>query len=60
MSVDSADEYINRAVGLARDTETLDLLHKNLRNMFVNSPALDPMKYARLLEQKFAELLPAT
>ena len=60
LSVDSADEYINRAVGLARDTETLDLLHKNLRSMFVNSPALDPMKYARLLEQKFAKLLPAT
>ncbi|MBR4383228.1 MAG: hypothetical protein IKP64_06685, partial [Selenomonadaceae bacterium] len=60
LSVDSADDYIARAVGLARDTETLDLLHKNLRGMFVNSPALDPMKYARLLEQKFAELLNAT
>ena len=59
LSVDSADEYINRAVGLARDIETLDLLHKNLRTMFVNSSTLDPKKYARSLERKYEELLTA-
>ena len=57
LSVNSVEEYISRAVALANDTETLDLLHKNLRNMFLQSEALDPMKYCRRLEQKFEEIL---
>ena len=59
LAVDSVEDYINRAVGLANDTETLDLLHKNLRGMFLSSDALNPVKYCRLLEQKFTELLAA-
>ncbi len=57
LSVATVDEYIARAVGLASDFETLDLLHKNLRNMFLNSDALNPVKYCRRLENKFIELL---
>ena len=57
LSVNSIEAYIDVAVALANDSETLDLLHKNLRNMFLQSDALDPMKYCRLLEQKFTELL---
>ena len=57
LSVNSVEDYINIAVNLAKDTETLDLLHKNLRNMFLQSDALDPMKYCRLLEAKYVELL---
>lgn len=57
LSVDNVEAYINNAVALANDKDTLDILHKNLRNMFLNSEALDPMKYCRLLEKKFEELL---
>ena len=57
LSVDNVEAYISNAVALANDKETLDILHKNLRNMFLNSEALDPVKYCRLLEKKFEELL---
>ena len=57
LAVNSVEDYINNAVGLAKDKEVLDELHKNLRQMFLNSDALDPMKYSRELEKKFAELL---
>ena len=57
LSVNSIEAYIDTAVALANDRETLDVLHKNLRVMFLNSAALDPVKYCRLLEKKFEELL---
>ena len=57
LSVNSVEDYINNAVALAKDVETLDALHKNLRQMFLNSDALDPQKYCRLLEKKFEEIL---
>ena len=57
LSVGSVEDYINRAVALASDFETLDILHKNLRNMFINSDALNPLKYCRALEKKFEEIL---
>ena len=57
LSVATVNEYIACAVGLASDFETLDLLHKNLRNLFLNSDALNPVKYCRLLEKKFEEIL---
>ena len=59
LAVDNVDAYINTAVALANDFETLDLLHKNLRGMFLNSDALNPQKYCKLLEQKFTEILEA-
>ena len=57
LSVGNVEDYINRAVTLASDFETLDILHKNLRAMFLNSDALDPVKYCRLLEKHFEEIL---
>lgn len=57
LSVDNVEAYVNTAVSLAGDFETLDLLHKNLRQMFLNSDALSPMKYCRRLEKKFEEIL---
>ncbi len=58
LAVDNVDAYIQTAVALANDVETLDALHRNLRQMFLNSDALNPMTYCRRLEAKFAELLP--
>ena len=57
LSVNSIEAYINTAVALANDFETLDVLHKNLRAMFLNSDKLDPIKFCRLLEKKFEEYL---
>ena len=57
LAVDNVDAYIQTAVALANDVETLDALHKGLRQMFLNSDALDPVKYCRRLEAKFAELI---
>ncbi len=59
LAVNDVAAYINTAVGLANDFETLDVLHKNLRGMFESSAALDPVKYCRLLEKKFEEILRA-
>ena len=57
LAVNSVEAYINTAVALANDFDTLDILHKNLRNMFLQSDALNPLKYARQLEKKFEEIL---
>ena len=57
LAVNSVAAYVDTAVALANDVETLDILHKNLRNMFLQSDALNPLKYARRLEKKFEEIL---
>ena len=57
LSVNNVEDYINTAVALANDKETLDVLHKNLRTMFLQSEALDPIKYCRCLEKKYEEIL---
>ncbi len=57
LAADNAAAYVNTAVALAKDIETLELLHKNLRKMFLQSDALNPKKYCRLLEEKFTELV---
>ena len=59
LAVSSVEAYINTAVALANDKNFLDELHKNLRQMFLNSSSLDPIKYCRLLEKKFEEILAA-
>ena len=51
----SNEIYIERAVGLARDTELLDVLHQNLRKMLQNSPAGKPQVITKILEQKIME-----
>ena len=56
LAVDNVEDYIGRAVALANDFETLDILHKNLRNMFITSDALNPVKYCRLMEKHFETL----
>ncbi|WP_026762010.1 hypothetical protein [Selenomonas artemidis] len=39
------EEYIERAVFLAQDTQTLDALHAGLRNMTAASPVMDAAAY---------------
>ncbi len=51
----SNELYIERAVGLAKDRELLDILHQNLRKMLMGSIAGKPQAYTRILEQKIME-----
>ena len=55
--IDSPQDYIARAVGLAGDIETLDVLHKNLRNMVKNTMSFRPKIYTRSLEEKIIKIL---
>ena len=57
LATDSVEGYINRAVGLVTEVQTLDVLHKNLRNMIKRSQPLNPKIYMSILEQKLEELL---
>ena len=57
LAVNSVDDYINRAVGLATDFETLDVLHKNLRTMMEKSNALNTFYYTSILEKAFVATL---
>ena len=57
LAADSADSYVEKAVALANDAELLDVLHKNLRGMLQNSPALSPKNYTRNLEREYLQIL---
>ena len=43
----TTEEYVERAVSLARDTELLDALHAGLRGMMEASPVMDAAGYGR-------------
>lgn len=53
LAVGSIQEYIDRAVALAKDFETLDVLHKNLRKMIEGSPLFAADEYVRDLENNY-------
>ncbi len=55
--IDSPQDYIERAVGLANDVGALDALHKNLRVMMQKAPNIRPGMYARFLESKIEQFL---
>ena len=57
LATDTRGDYINRVVTLAADTELLDLLHKNLRQMVLQSDALSPKKYVRKMENIYEKIL---
>ena len=57
LAVNSYDEYINRAVGLANDKELLIILRKNLRGMMKKSPLMDSKNYIREIEEAFIFLM---
>ena len=57
LAVDNINDYIERAVGLAKDTELLDVLHKNLRTMMNSSPIMDTKRYIGELEQAYEDIL---
>ncbi len=56
LAVNNADEYVNLAVSLANDWDTLDMLHKNLRSMLEKSDLMNGEKYTRELEAQYEEI----
>ncbi|MBQ7498682.1 MAG: hypothetical protein IJU00_12780 [Selenomonas sp.] len=51
-----AEVYAAKALALARDTDLLDALHKNLRPMLLSSSLMDTQNYIRELEAGFRKL----
>lgn len=56
LATNNLDEYVDRAVGLAKDFETLSILHKKLRRMMDNSSLMDSSGYVRDVEEKFYKI----
>lgn len=52
----SVEEYIQKAVLLAKDTELINALHLGLRNMMKNSPVMDENSYMQELEQGYKKI----
>jgi len=52
----TGDEYVARAIGLARDTELLDALHHNLRTMMLASPLMDTQLCVREMEAAYTDM----
>ena len=59
LAVPSFEEYKERVLGLARDPELLDLLHRNLRGMMRRSPLMDMGNYVREWENFFEQAMKA-
>ncbi len=57
LATPSVEGYINRAVSLVTEVKTLDVLHKNLREMVKRAQPLNPKTYMTIIEQKFEELV---
>lgn len=57
LAVDKPEAYVNLAVRLANDWDTLDALHANLRTMMQNSNLMNGKKYAAELEAQYVQIL---
>lgn len=57
LAVATPDEYVERAVALANDWELLDILHRNLRTMLEQSPAMDARGYVKEIEDQYKKIL---
>lgn len=48
--------YVQRALALASDRELLDVLHKNLRTMMLDSPLMDTIHYVQEMETAYVQI----
>ena len=53
LAASSKEEYVEKAVALALDSDLLTVLHHNLRKMVRNSPVMDGKRYIRDLEMLY-------
>ena len=56
LAVADMNEYVQRAVGLAKDVELLDMMHKNLRGMMMKSNLM-PGRYMSCLENAYRQIM---
>ena len=49
-------EYVDKAVALAYDLELLDVLHRNLRQIMLDSPLMDERLYMHDLEEAYKKI----
>ena len=56
LAVPDDASYVQRAVDLASDPATLDILHRNLRVMLLKSDLMDTEKYIREVESAYREM----
>jgi len=52
----SADEYVNKAVALARNAEALEKIRMSLRDRMMSSSLLDAVRFADELERGYREM----
>ncbi|WP_195847909.1 tetratricopeptide repeat protein [Selenomonas montiformis] len=57
LAVKTPEEYIVRAVSLAQDKELLQALHRNLRQMLLQSPLMDTRRYVAEVEAAYRQML---
>ena len=57
LAVDTLSKYVDCTILLAKDFDTISVLHKNLRLMMKNSPLMDSSNYVSELEEKFCKIL---
>ncbi len=57
LATSNLNEYIQRAIYLANDKDLLQVLHKNLRTMFQNSPLTDSKNYVREIEEIYSVIV---
>ena len=56
LAVNSPAAYEERVLALANDRELLDMLHKNLRSMLLQSPLMDTKRYVAEVEQAYRQM----
>ena len=56
LAAGSVEEYIEKAVAVARDRELLEYLHQSLRRMMEKSPVMDMKGYMKEIEERYREI----
>ena len=56
LTVETTEDYVARAVGLASDVELLDILHKRLRSMMESSPLMNAGQYMAEVEAAYEKI----
>lgn len=56
LCADSIDEYVEKAVNLARDVERLEELHNTIKQRFMDSPVMDADLYMENIQNAYEEI----